>query len=215
MTPSASETAEPHPLALLSHELRTPLTALIGYADAWRGEAFGPLNSPYREQAAIVHAAALHLLALVDTLSGTADAESGLWLIAPESIDLEAWARETVALFAPRAASAGVSLNLDARAAPAPFRADRRALGQILINLLDNALRHAGPGGRVAVTLTDDQGALRLEVTNSQSGTPTSGRGLGLRLVEGLCDAAGGAFCLTPHEGDMAAVARLPSHTEA
>jgi cell cycle sensor histidine kinase DivJ len=216
------------PLALLAHELRTPLGALIGYAEAMRGQVFGPLPAPYDAQAAVILEAARHLLALVDDMTDISAAEAGMWSGRRERFDAGALARGALALFAPRAAAAGVRTAADIDAAPLEVVADRRALGQILANLWDNALKFAAPDGEAIMTVRREGAVLFLAVTDSgpgdgaasAAGRDLAGRslgrsrgqgGLGLRLVEALCAAHGGVLSLDrPKAGGFAATVRLP-----
>jgi cell cycle sensor histidine kinase DivJ len=207
--------------SLLAHELRTPLNAIIGYADAMRAGVFGPVNAPYGEQAEIIHAAALHLLALIDDMARSDPAGDGVWAVRGERFDAAALAREVVAWLAPRAAGAGISIETDLGAAPSPILADPRALRQILVNLLDNALKFTGAGGRIRLGLTREGADLILRVEDSGPGdasrappTPRAGSGLGLRLVAALAGAHGGSMRLdTPSGagGGATATVRLPA----
>ena len=211
---------EPHPLALLSHELRTPLNAVLGYADAMRIEAFGPLPEPYREQAGVIHAAASHLLAVVDAMTAVGAAETGDRRLELEPLgpsDLEKLLSDAIDLLAPRARS----LNLELRVAPARaavgIRADRVALTQILVNLIDNALKFTAPGGTITLGLGRAGGDVLLAVqSGGGAGTPagSSGPGLGLRLAEVLVEAMEGRLTVDlPTGGEARAVVRFPAIT--
>jgi cell cycle sensor histidine kinase DivJ len=194
-------------LAVLSHELRTPLNALIGYADAMRGQVFGPLPAPYDEHARIMHRAALHLLALVDDLASATREGERAWPHKPEPIDLSASVEEVVSLMRPRAAALGLEILTDVDATPGAVMADRRSMTQILVNLMDNALKFTGPGGRIVLTI--GRRGDRLEIVVSDSGAATGvgagakGQGLGLEVARALCAAHGGSLTLgrSPHGG--------------
>jgi len=205
-------TDAPHPLAVLAHELRTPLNAIIGYADAMKTGVFGPLNAPYGEQAAIIHGAALHLLALVEDMTEVAKAEAGMWTGRLERLDPATLAGEVTAWLAPRAAAAGVALRAEISESPGQILADGRALRQILVNLLDNALKFTRAGGQVTLRLARDVDALSILVTDSGAGQGQGGQGLGLRLATALCAAMGGALTFqdAPGAGRTVTV-RLPA----
>jgi cell cycle sensor histidine kinase DivJ len=187
---------------------------LIGYADAMRQEVFGPLPPPYDAHAAVILEAAGRLLALVDDMTDIAAAEAGIWSAPHERFDAGALAQDTLRLFARRAAEAGVRTRADIEGPSLDVIADRRALGQILTNLWDNALKFAAPGGEAAVTVRKAGCELRLEVTDTGPRLPGAngaGRGLGLRLVEALCAAHGGTLNLErPGDGGFSATVRLP-----
>lgn len=209
---------EPHPLALLSHELLTPLNAVLGYADAMRAEAFGPLPARYLEQAGVIHDAASHLLALVDAMTAIGETEAGQRALAFERLgpaDLEALMSGAARHLAARACSANLELRtVSAGEAFCDVRADRLALTQVLINLIDNAVKFAAPGGTITLGLEGDAAHLCLTVGNDGGAAPTTGRGLGLRLARALSEAMGGSLTLdlSPGGGARAAV-RLPAIT--
>jgi signal transduction histidine kinase len=198
----SSRSAPEDGLGVLAHELRTPLTALIGYAEAMRAQTFGPLPPPYGEHAETIHTAARHLLALVDDLADAAAAETGIWRPSREAFSVGQLAREIVSLFAARAVEKGVSVRLEAPDSLPLAIADRRAVGQILINLLDNALKFTARGGAVRLVLAREGDVLRLAVWDTGgSADPNSGRGIGLRLVRALCAAHQGSLELKPAYG--------------
>ena len=213
---------DPHPLALLAHELKTPLNAVLGYADAMRVEAFGPLPPPYREQAQVIHAAASHLLALVEAMTATGAVESGERPLALERLgaaDLEALLADAVRLVAPRACSSNLDLRtVFAGAGPlADVRADRVALTQVVLNLIDNAVKFAAPGGTITLRVDGAGADVHLVVENDGGDRPSpggTGSGLGLRLARALSEAMGGSLTLDlPPGGAARAIVRLPAIT--
>jgi two-component system cell cycle sensor histidine kinase PleC len=209
----------PHPLALLAHELRTPLNAVIGYADGMRLQTFGPLAAPYDEQAAVIHTAALHLLRLVDEMgeiggAGAPDAgEAALWRGCLERFDLERLTTDILAMLVGRAAASAIAIRAEFESDPRDIVADRRAIGQILINLLDNALKFTAAGGSILLTVNRDGPDWRVVVADSGGASdPPRGRGLGLRLARALCAAHGGSLALERvPDGGMTATVRLPA----
>lgn len=209
MRDDSPSTPDADSLALLAHELRTPLTALIGFAEAMTSQAFGPLPPPYDEHAAIMLAAANHLLAVVQAMTDIGGAEAGVLGLKRSDLDAAALAGEVISLFRPRAVAAGVTLDM--AASPSPAHADGRVVRQILVNLLDNALRHTAAGGRVTLTLRLEGEALSIAVDDSGGGSPTAaGSGLGLRLARALAGAHGGSLHLQPSAmGGMTAAVRL------
>jgi cell cycle sensor histidine kinase DivJ len=211
---------EPSSLALLGHELRTPLNVVLGYADAMRGEAFGPLPSVYRDQADSIHAAASHLLALVDAMTAIAAAETGERRLDVQRLDgqaLDGLIADVVRLFSPLAAASRVQIRTSA-AGPVGLRIDPLALRQILINLIDNAVKFARPGGVVTVAVERASAEVRLRVDNAGGAGAAAGRagsGLGLRLARALGEAMGGSLDLNlAPEGGAQAVVRFPAITE-
>jgi cell cycle sensor histidine kinase DivJ len=192
------------PVAALAHELKTPLAAIIGYADAMRGRVFGPLEPPYADAAETIHAAALHLAALVDSLPGRTSRVG-------EPFDARALVAEVMRLFALKAEGAGVALVFDPGEAPVTAKADPLAARQILINLMANALAATPRGGRVSVSLRRDGGGLVLAIADTGSGIAAP-EGLGLSLVRALCSGQGGVLTFdSARGGGTTASVRLPA----
>jgi len=213
---------EAHPFALLGHELRTPLNAVLGYADAMRCEVFGPLPAPYKDQAAAIHAAASHLLALVEAMTALDAAETGARPLDLERLDGEALERliaDAVRLLSPRATGAMVEITAPAGGAVSiDIRIDRLALSQILINLIDNAVRFTCPGGVVAIGVERVGVDVRLTVENGGGAGAApggAGSGLGLRHARALSEAMGGSLDLqVSSDGQARAIVRLPAIME-
>ncbi len=204
-------------LAELSHELRTPLGALLGFADAMRSRAFGPLSDQYAEHAGHIHDAGRHLLELIDTMTEIAHTETGGRRRPFETFDACAEARQVVGMFAGRSANvlatfADPTIVIDA---------DRLAIRQILINLVANAIKAVPTGGAIAVGLETDGADLTLIVDDNGPGVPTTitgeeGVGLGLMLARALCRLHGGTLILHSQSGvGVTAVARLPVIAQA
>lgn len=211
---------ETQAVALLGHELRTPLNAVLGYAEAMRLEVFGPLPEPYRRQAGLIHAAASHLLALVDAMTAPGAAGAGGRSLVLERLDpaeVETLLKDAVRLLAPSARSARLELRVVVGGALG-LRADRVALNEVVINLIDNAVKFTAPGGAIVISLDVEGGDVRLTVeSGGGEGTPAggAGSGLGLRLAHALSEAMGGSLTVDlPPQGGARAVVRLPSPAE-
>ncbi len=204
--------ADPSFLAELGHELRTPLTAIIGFADAMRARAFGPLGEPYAQGADTIHEAGQHLLALVDDLTNVARIESGRAAPAMETFEIGDLVSRTAALFALGAQRAGVRLSVSSDAGPIDVIADRGSIRRILINLIGNALKFTRAGGAVAVTIDMDGVDLLLFVNDDGGREPeVKGEGLGLRLVRALCTLHDGSMAMASEPGAGTSVTvRLP-----
>jgi two-component system, cell cycle sensor histidine kinase DivJ len=216
-------------LAELSHELRTPISAIMGFSDAMRDRAFGPLSDTYVEHAHLIHAAGRHLLDLVDDLADLAAMEAGRREITLEAFDAASVVAETVRLMAGEASRSGVELAANLPGGPLMVMAGRRQMRQIILNLVANALRFTPAGGSVTVAARVDQGELALSVSDTGAGIEAKdlGRlgkpfvradaaehqapGLGLWLVRSLSEAHGGSMAIesTPGAGTTASV-RLP-----
>lgn len=187
-------------VAHLAHELRTPLNAIIGYADAIRARVFGPLDERYGEYADIIHEAGRHMLELANDLLVRASLSEPAPPGEREQLDPAEPAAWALRLLRLEAEAAGVELRLTTPEAPMSIVAERRAIAQMVVNLVANALRHTPKGGLVGVHLDPDGDDLLLVVRDNGSGlTPgaeAGGRGLGLvrELVaaqDGMMEIAG------------------------
>jgi cell cycle sensor histidine kinase DivJ len=197
----------PASLAALAHELRTPLAAIIGYADAMRERAFGPLSEQYVECAETVEQAARHMLALVERMSGfdpDRQAQAG-------SFDALAAVADVARMLKARADTLGVSLAAELLEGPLPARGDALALKQVAINLVANALAATPRGGAVSLSLERHGDDLIITVDDTGRGPDGAIDGLGLTLVRGICAAHGGELALHRRAGGgTRAMARLP-----
>ncbi|HEV2364144.1 MAG TPA: ATP-binding protein [Caulobacteraceae bacterium] len=182
----------------IAHDLRTPLTRLRGRLEATLAEPVGPA------QGAAIEAALADLDAILSTFAALlriAQIESGARRAGFRTVDLVDIARTVTEAFAPSAEDAGQSLALQV-AEPVPIEGDRELLIQMLANLVENSLRHAGQGARVVVSCGEVEGRARLSVADDGPGVPsaerarlfdrfhrleasrsTPGSGLGLALV--------------------------------
>lgn len=203
-------------LAMVSHELRTPLNAIIGFADLVRGDTLGTLPPDrQRDYADLIHDAATHLLSVVNAMLDVSKIGAGRYAINREAFDLERTVRDVAKMIAPRAQARGVHVNLHMEKTGAPAHADRRAVRQIVTNLLTNAVKFTPENGCVTIDAETSPDALVLRVSDTgigiapedidQLGRPFSqidnsytrqceGTGLGLSLVKGLAALHGGTM---------------------
>ena len=200
-------------LATMSHELRTPLNAVIGFTGTLLMRLPGPLNDEQEDQLRTVQASARHLLSLINDLLDLAKIESGKVELELESVACHTVIEEVRTTLAPLAEGKG--LRFEVVAPPElSIRTDRRALKQILINLLGNAIKFT-EAGTVKIELAPHPGqqCLCFHVTDTGIGVrkedgarifeafsrldPTGrkqkeGTGLGLHLSQKLAELLGG-----------------------
>jgi len=207
-------------LANMSHEIRTPLNAVLGYAQLLREDS--SLASGVRERVESIYNAGARLLRLINDVLDLSKIEAGALQLNAERVDLCREIEESVRLLQERARSSSLSLDLQLEL-PRPLHVliDRGKFGQVLLNLLGNALKFTVRGGVSVSARLLDSGALDLRVQDSgagmdeeelnqlfspfvqgQAGQLRGGTGLGLSLSRSLVRAMGGELSLSSRKGE-------------
>ena len=208
-------------IANMSHELRTPLNAIIGFTGALLMKLPGPLTSDQDKQLNTIRASARHLLSLINDILDVAKIEAGKLTLSIEPVHCQELMADVADTLRPLAQQKGLALELELGEPgqpPAIIETDRRALTQILINLLNNAIKFTEQGTvRISLAQRDEDGVLVTEMSIADSGagikeedqaklfqafsqldsTSTrhvEGAGLGLYLCQNLANAIGGAL---------------------
>ncbi len=223
-------------LATMSHELRTPLNAIIGFSDMLGKEGELMLDPARRlEYAKLINDSGRHLLSVVNGILDMSKMETGNFEITPEPFAPGEVVTGCCDLLALKAAESGIDLVVRANDLP-EIVGDKRALSQILINLLSNALKFSHRGGEVRVTATRDMTRLILNVEDNGVGIAEDdlprlgeaffqarssydrrhdGSGLGLSIVKGLVRLHGGDMNIASRIGEGTRVTvRLPLDCE-
>ncbi len=171
-------------VASVSHELRTPLTQIRMFAETLLLER---VRSPAeaRRSLAVIDQEARRLTHLVENLLQFSRGERGTLRVAPRRLDFAALARETIDGFAPIAAARAVRITA-ALPEEAPATADEDALRQVLLNLLDNAVKYGPPGQEVVVAVETPPARVRLSVDDQGPGVPAGERQRVFRRFERL-----------------------------
>lgn len=206
-------------LANASHELKTPLTSIRGY-----GERLAEASLPESAAPAVdaIVSNAKRLQALVEDLLELSRIESGSVPLRPERVDVVELAQGLLADLEPRLREAALEVELLAEGDPHAW-VDRRAVEQVLGNLLDNAIKYTPGGGRVVVSVGPGSGQrLHLSVADTGIGIPRrdlprlferfyrvdpgrsralGGTGLGLAIVRHLVQAVGGQLGVESEPG--------------
>jgi PAS domain S-box-containing protein len=138
-------------LATMSHELRTPLNSIIGFTGVVLQGLTGPLNPEQAKQLGMVRLSARHLLALINDVLDLSKIEAGQIEIRTESFNLRDSLERVTAMVKPLAEKKGLTLTMVEPPELGEMSSDRRRVEQILLNLLNNAIKFTERGG---VTLT-------------------------------------------------------------
>jgi PAS domain S-box-containing protein len=139
-------------LATMSHELRTPLNSIIGFTGIILQGLAGPLNPEQARQLGMVRSSARHLLELINDVLDISRIEAGELELHGEAVDLLALVEKAAATIRPMAEAKNLTLTVAVPPTLPPVVSDGRRVHQILLNLLNNAVKFTDQGG-VAVTV--------------------------------------------------------------
>ena len=202
-------------LANMSHELRTPLNAINGFSEIMAGEMFGPLgHERYKDYVADILGSGQHLLSLINDILDMSKIEAGKMQLQPEPLEPGALIEQCVRIMRARAEEKQIELVVEGDDLP-EIEADPRALKQVLLNLMSNAVKFTPETGRVAVRSFDAADGVVLQVADSgigiseddlkrvgrpfeqienQHSKKHQGSGLGLALSKSLIEMHGGTL---------------------
>ena len=218
-------------LANMSHELRTPLNAIMGFSDIMRTQMFGPLTGKYAEYVGLIHESGRHLLDLINDVLDMSKIQAQRYELTREIFDIREPVSAALRLLRVQADEAGVKLRGSLPTGLIEANADRRALKQIVINLVSNAIKFTPAGGQITVNLQAYGDVLDLSVIDngigisaedvSRLGRPfeqvgdttrqIGGTGLGLSLVRAFAELHGGEMIIESRLGEGTTVTvRLP-----
>jgi len=211
-------------LAAMSHELRTPLNSIIGLSEALQEDVYGPLNDRQLRSIAIIEESGRHLLALINDILDVSKIEAGKLelTVGPVAIEPVCQASLGIVRQLARKKRQTLSLNLDERVQA--IQADARRLKQILVNLLDNAVKFTPEGGAIGLEVQADEEREAVHFTvwdtgigisaenmsrlfkpfvqlDSRLSREYSGTGLGLVLVQRMAELHGGSVTVESEVG--------------
>lgn len=133
-------------LASMSHELRTPLNAILGFTGTLLMKLPGELNAEQEKQLSTVQNSARHLVSLINDLLDLAKIESGKVALQNEAVAGKVVLDEVVTALKPLGEAKGLAFDIKVPTGDPIVRADRRALTQILLNLINNAIKFTDRG---------------------------------------------------------------------
>lgn len=205
----------------VTHELRTPLTSIIGYAEFLEDEIGGRLSSVQQEFVSQIQRGSRRLEFLLNDLLDFARIEAGTFRLRLADADLGKKIRDIVESMRPQAEEAFLSLQVSLPEDLPVIRMDAQRVGQVLINLIGNALKFTPAGGRITVGARVEGESVRCEVSDTgigiapedlprlfqrfsqlESGVKQGkGAGLGLSISKALIEAHGGQIGVASQPG--------------
>lgn len=216
-------------LANMSHELRTPLNAINGFSEILANELYGPLgDSRYKGYASDILMSGQHLLDMINDILDMAKIEAGKMSIQRQFIDPVDPVDAAIRMIRRKAEDEGIQLILDAEDTLPEIEADHRAIRQMILNLVSNAIKFTDKGGRIAVTIRRRENIMRFAVTDTGIGIPEEdiprlarpfeqvsdnsnrnyeGTGLGLALTKSFAEMHGGKMTIASQLGRGTTVA--------
>jgi two-component system, cell cycle sensor histidine kinase PleC len=212
-------------LANMSHELRTPLNAILGFSEVLEAELFGPMsNKTYKDYAGDIHNSGRYLLALINDILDLSRIEAGRHEVAEEPTQVKECMEYARHMLEAKSAEKNISVTMETSPNLPKLMCDFRALNQIAINLLTNAVKFTPDGGKVTmIAKVIPDGRLEFAVSDNGPGIPKAeqvllmssftrgtqatkqaieGAGLGLPIVRGLMKVHGGQMVIDSEPGN-------------
>lgn len=209
-------------ISSISHELRTPLTSVKGSIDNLLDGIAGKLNDDQREYLAIINNESDRLVRLINDLLDLNKLEAGSITLFPEEIEYIALVAQVVFSLKELAHEKGLTLEMEASSKEILFKADRDRINQILINLINNAVKFTERGGIKVVVENPKNQSVTTRVIDTGIGIPqdgldrvfdkfyqlnkprtgtSRGSGLGLSITKNLVEMHGGKIWVESEEG--------------
>jgi signal transduction histidine kinase len=209
-------------LAKISHELRTPLNAIIGFSELMMHDPRGLANEQYQTYISDIHTSGRHLLDIINDILDFAKAEAGQLALFESNVDVQQVVHAIERLLAPRARDTGIEFKNSIPADLPLVWCDERKLKQMLLNLVNNAVKFTPSGGAIEIGARLDPEGFILAVRDNgigiaeadldrvlepfvQAETTLSrrqeGTGLGLALVKAMIEIHGGRLRLESQLG--------------
>jgi len=214
-------TARSQYLANMSHELRTPLNAVIGFSDMMRQGLFGPMHPKYAEYTQLIWESGQHVLDLINDVLDMSKIEAQKYELRLEAFDLREPVSQALKLMRASAYDKHIEVRGFLPVKPLNVEADKRAIKQICLNLLSNALKFSPNGGKVELRAKSLKQFVEISVKDNgvgiapddierlgqafvQSGSDAQkamGTGLGLSIVKAMAEMHGGEMTIMSQLG--------------
>ncbi len=210
-------------LANMSHELRTPLNAINGFSEILIEEMYGPLGSEkYKGYAQDILTSGQHLLDMINDILDMAKIEAGKMTVDLRSIDIVDPVDAAIRMVRRKAEEKDIDLKLVANPDLPRLEADHRAVRQMILNLVSNAIKFTDIEGEIRVTIDQKEDEVRIAVRDNGVGIPADalprigqpfeqvsdtrdrnyeGTGLGLALTKSFAEMHGGRLVIASQEG--------------
>lgn len=210
-------------LANMSHELRTPLNAINGFSEILVGEMYGPLgDARYKDYARDILDSGRHLLDMITDILDMAKIEAGKMTVDLQPIDLTDPVDAAIRMIRRRAEEKNVKLKMVANPGLPLIEADHRAIRQMILNLVSNAIKFTDEGGEIRVMVDRKDQEIRVAVRDNGIGIPADalprlgqpfeqvsdtrdrnydGTGLGLALTKSFAEMHGGRLMIASEPG--------------
>ena len=218
-------------LANMSHELRTPLNTILGMTESLQEEIFGDINAQQLNALQTIESSGSHLLELINDVLNLAKIEAGQITLDYTSVSVDQLCQSSLAFIKHQAIKKQIRLEVRLPANLPNIMVDERRIRQVLINLLNNAVKFTPEGGQITLEVTQDfpalplypqQNILKIAITDTGIGISSediqklfqpfvqidsalnrqyAGTGLGLVLVKQIVELHGGRVGLTSELG--------------
>lgn len=200
-------------LSAASHELRTPLSSIRGYAEFLEDELAGPLTEQQRAFVQEIGVGADRLRRIVDDILDYARLEAGSFGLQVHECDLNVVVAGVLSSLRPQFRAGRIKVQRTIPRTPVHITIDPHRIGQVVLNLVGNAVKFTPPGGKIRVAVRPFRDAVMIEVADTGIGIDTrhlprlfdrfyqadssltrarGGAGLGLAIAKGLIEAHGG-----------------------
>ena len=230
---SEADTAKTALLRTMSHELKTPLNAILGFSDLLRAspDRFGP--EQIGEYAGLIHTAGGNLFRLINQILDLTKLAAGRYTLRRKEVGVGGELWNALRMHSDRAAQKNVALAIEDCPPELLADADENAFGQMVCQLVDNAVSFTQEGGQVKLSAQRDEGFVRIVVSDNGPGVAagdlarimepfeqvgrsasdhTDGAGLGLPLVKALAELHGGLLVIESEVGKgLTATLEIPA----